>query len=89
MIFFKNGLSILKNILLSQNKKIYAQHILIIDPPDKMGDWCDGCPDLMYVGDKLFPCCAVNNLQEFKKEYLKEAIEKFHDTRKEKMKMLF
>jgi len=36
-----SGRTILKNILKNKNKDIFYQVILIIEPPEKTGDWCE------------------------------------------------
>lgn len=72
IIFYKNWFKIIKNILLSKNKKIFNQTLLIINPPDKMWDWCEWCPDIMYLWDRLFPSCLINNFKEFKTEFIKD-----------------
>lgn len=72
LIFQPSGFRIVKNILTSKNKDIYYQVILIIDPPDKVGDWCEACPDMMYVWEKLYPSCMANKLKEFKTKFLKK-----------------
>jgi hypothetical protein len=63
---------ILKNAFFAKNKDLHYQVILIIDPPDRVGDWCDACPDIMYVGDKHYPSCMVNQLKEFKSKFLRK-----------------
>ncbi len=72
MIFNKSWLNILKNIFNSKNKDIYYQVILIINPPNKVWDWCDWCPDIMYLWDKMFPSCMINNFNEFKTRFYKD-----------------
>lgn len=72
LIFNLSWFKIIRNILFSKNKDIYYQVILIIDPPDRVWDWCEACPDMMYVGDKLYPSCMANKLKEFKTKFLKK-----------------
>ena len=55
ILFSKSGIKIIKNYLFSKEKDFYYQSILIIDPPSKFGDWCEACPDMMYVNGKCFP----------------------------------
>lgn len=50
---------------------IYPQTILIIDPPRQAWDWCDGCPDVMYIWDALYPSCMINNFEPYKEVYIK------------------
>lgn len=72
LIWKPSGLKIVKNILFSKNKDIYYQVLLIIDPPDRVGDWCEACPDMMYVWDRLYPSCMANKLTSFKEKFLKK-----------------
>jgi hypothetical protein len=71
LIFNKSWRNIFKNILNSKNKDIFYQVILIIEPPEKTGDWCEWCPDLMYIWDKLYPSCMINEYKAFKDKFLK------------------
>jgi len=72
LIFNKYWRKILKNIIYSKNKKIFYQVILIIEPPEKIGDWCQWCPDLMYIWNKLYPSCMINEYKDFKDKFLKK-----------------
>lgn len=70
LIFNISWLKILKNIFFSKNKDIFYQVILMIEPPEKLWDWCEWCPDIMYIWDNLYPSCMINENKEFKKEFL-------------------
>ena len=72
ILFSKSGIKIIKNYLFSKEKDFYYQSILIIDPPSKFGDWCEACPDMMYVNGKMFPSCMVNKYKPFKDRFLKK-----------------
>lgn len=72
LIFNSSWRNILKNIIKSKNRNIFYQVILIIEPPEKTWDWCDWCPDLMYIWDKLYPSCMINEYKAFKDKFLKK-----------------
>lgn len=72
LLINKTWREIIKNILFSKNKDIFYQVILIIEPPKKVGDWCESCPDLMYIWDKLYPSCMINEYKSFKEVFLKK-----------------
>src|SRR5208337_5404423 len=50
-------------------KKLHAQTILLIQPPDLLEDgrvaMCDGCPDSIYHKGRMLWKCRLDEIQKF------------------------